>query len=220
VGATAPPAAATPKRFPTTAVWAAAAVLVLGGAYLFFGPHGATPVEPTPPREAAAPREGATPAQLPQQRTQAVPAPPPAVAQQPAVPEPRALGDARVNAFVTDYLAAQNRANAAELLPFYADKVDYFDQAGVGKDVILKDKQAYYRRWPEVENRLAGEIGIERGQLEGTARVSYIIHYRVSNPARAETRNGAARDTLWLRLINGEPAIVAQRQQVLGAAAN
>jgi TIR domain len=220
VALTAPPAAAAPKGFPTGIVVAAAAVLVLGGAYLLFGPHGTTPVEPTPPREAAGPERRETPAQPPPRQAQDALVPPPDAARPPATADTASLGDVRVKAFVMDYIAAQNRANAAELLQFYADKVDYFDQIGVGKDFILKDKQGYYRRWPEVENRLTSEVGIERSQGERTVRVSYTIRYRVNNPSRAETRTGMARDTLLLHVVNGEPAIVSQRQQGLGGAGN
>jgi hypothetical protein len=37
-----------------------------------------------------------------------------------------------VKAFVDEFIAAENRANAEELLRFYADRVDYFEKKGVG----------------------------------------------------------------------------------------
>jgi len=123
-----------------------------------------------------------------------------------------------VKAFVDEFIAAENRANAEELLRFYADRVDYFEKKGVGRDFILKDKKSYYRRWPEVENRLASEIKVDQSYGDDSALVTYTINYRVNSPTRGATASGAARDELMLRLVNGEPTIVAQRQQVLSPA--
>jgi hypothetical protein len=88
----------------------------------------------------------------------------------------------------------------------------------VDRDFILKDKQSYYKRWPEVENRLTSALNVDRSHGEGSALVTYTIRYLTNSPARAETKVGEARDELMLRLVNGELSIVAQRQQVLGMA--
>lgn len=125
------------------------------------------------------------------------------------------ITDAQAKDFVGRYLAAQNSANASQLLRFYADRVDYFNQQSANKDFILKDKQNYYRRWPEVDNRLVSAIDVQQTPGDGTVQVSYTIQYRVTNPARAESKSGVARDELQLRLTNGDLSIVAQRQKVL-----
>ena len=117
--------------------------------------------------------------------------------------------------FVGRYIAAQNSANASQLLPFYADRVDYYNQKSADKDFILKDRQNFYRRWPEVDNRLVSTIDVQQSQSDGTVQVSYTIQYRVTNPARADSKSGVARDELQLRLTNGDLTIVAQREKVL-----
>ncbi len=185
-----------PRRFPIGIVVAVAVAFALGAGYMLFAPTKVPPAEP------------ATVRSQPSAPAVSTPAPP-------AAP---ALSDARVKTFVDEYIAAENRANAAELLRFYADQVDYFDHKGVDRDFILKDKQSYYRRWPEVENRLTSALNMDRSHGEDSALVTYTIRYRTNSPARAETKAGEARDELMLRLVNGELLIVAQRQQVLGVA--
>ena len=129
--------------------------------------------------------------------------------------DPAQITDSQVKDFVGRYIAAQNSANASQLLRFYADRVDYFNQKAAGKDFILKDKQNYYRRWPEVDNRLVSAIEVQQTQDERTMQVFYTIQYRVTNPDRADSKSGMARDELLLRLTNGDLSIVAQRQKVL-----
>jgi hypothetical protein len=125
------------------------------------------------------------------------------------------ITDSQVNDFVGRYLAAQNSANASQLLPFYADRVDYYNQKSADKDFILKDRQNFYRRWPEVDNRLVSTIDMQQPQGDGTVQVSYTIQYRVANPARADSKSGVARDELQLSLMNGDLTIVAQREKVV-----
>lgn len=129
--------------------------------------------------------------------------------------DPAQITDSQVKDFVGRYIAAQNSANASQLLRFYADQDDYFNQQSASKDFILKDKQNYDRRWPEVDNRLVSEIEVQQTQGDGLVQASYTIQYRVTNPARADSKSGVARDELQLRLTNGDLSIVAQRQKVL-----
>ena len=133
-------------------------------------------------------------------------------AQPPALPA--TPSDTQLKDFVLQYLDAQNHANAAELLTFYADRVDYFDQKNASKGFILKDKQNYYRRWPEQQSHLAGTIDVNRSAGDGTITLSYPIEYRVRSSARAESKSGAARDELRVRQTNGQLLIVAQRQRI------
>jgi hypothetical protein len=79
----------------------------------------------------------------------------------------------------------------------------------------VQDKQAYYRRWPQVGYVLTGDVRIDRGQ--DTATASYTIEYRVANPTRADSRSGMASELLEIRLVDGQPKIAAQRQRVAAA---
>jgi hypothetical protein len=217
-GATPPPsevpgpaaaAGITPRRIPKTVVGACtAAALVV--AYLIF-----VALAPDIPRSA--------PSREPESRVApTVESPSPAAQAEkprPAPPaaEPAGITNAMLTAFVDRYIDAENRASADLLLAFYDERVDYFDQKNAGKDFIRKDKQAYYRRWPVVENRRSGDINVQRLSGEDGARVSYPIRYQVSNPDRSETKSGAAIEELTLRFAEGRLLIAGQRQQVVNA---
>jgi hypothetical protein len=119
--------------------------------------------------------------------------------------------------FVNQYLAAQGRANAEDLLAFYADIVDYYDQRGVNHAFILKDKSAYYKRWPEVQKSLAGAVQIDRSANALTYALSYPVQYRVKSAARGDSKSGTVRENLVLREIDGRLLIISQGEQTLGA---
>jgi hypothetical protein len=136
----------------------------------------------------------------------------------PPPPAPAAgLPDDRLRDFVDRYLAAQSRASAADLLPFYADRVDFYDQRGVGHDSILKDKSAYYKRWPDVQMQLAGSVQIDRSTGKDSYALAYPVRYAVKSAARADGRSGMAREELVVREIDGRLLIVAQRERILAS---
>ena len=212
VAITAPAPAA--RRRPLGLMAAAAAGLVVLAYVLLMRnppPREAPPVAAAPAAAPAAVPDAAAPA-APRREAAAPGAAAPVV---PAAAAP-VLDDQRIRGFVADYIAALNRVDAGGLMAFYAERVDYFDYPGVGHDFILKDKQAFHRRWPVIENRLASDIAVDRSAGDGSVSVSYTIRYRVSSPQRADAESGAARDVLVLRLIQDRPLIVAQRQQPLG----
>ncbi len=212
------PATGGQRPFPKGIVYALviAGVLAIGGYALFANMEGpsdeAGPVSMNVPAAPAVP-----PGQAPAPAAASVPVPAD-VATRAEVPGSVLISDAQVNDFVGRYLAVQNGTNAAALLRFYAERVDYFDEKAASKDFILKDKQNYYRRWPQVDNRLAGAVVVDRTSGDGTLLVSYTVNFRVANPGRADGRAGAARDEIRLRPVNGDLLIVAQRQKVLSAA--
>ena len=125
------------------------------------------------------------------------------------------ITDAQAKEFVDRFLATANRGNPSDLLRLYDDRVDYFDRGVVGKDYILKDKQSYYRRWPEVVNRLLDDVVLGRTGRQDTATVSFNIAYQVRSPERGETKSGSAHNELQVRSVDGELKIVAERQRVV-----
>ena len=221
VTSAAPPgglAAGTASAVPTLRRWplawlggGAAALVALAYVLLTRDPvaPGATPAVPVP---VPAPTTLTQPPAAPRSDSAAPSPPAPALQAEAAV----VLDETRIRRFVADYIAALNRADAQQLLSFYAERVDYFDFKGVGHDFILRDKQAFHKRWPVIDNRLAGDIAVDRSAGDGSASVSYAIRYQVSSPARGDAKTGTARDVLVLRLIQDRPLIVAQRQQALG----
>jgi hypothetical protein len=159
------------------------------------------------------------------------PAPPPVVAAAPApapvfVPPPapapmkQVASDRQLTDFVHRYISTQNRSSPSDLVAFYADEVEYFNEKRATKAFILKDRLNFQRRWPEVDNRLAGPIDIDRSSGDGTAVLSYTIRYGVRSPERGDSKSGMARDELRVRPVDGQLLIVGQHQKILNAQAN
>ncbi|MEO8410801.1 MAG: TIR domain-containing protein, partial [Propionivibrio sp.] len=198
-----------------------AATVVVGVGYLgLVGRTSAPPDKNPPSTEGTKPVDAAPmatfPAALPSQAVPSQPAPDVVSQERRAQPStlPATPSDTQLKDFVLRYIDAQNHANSAELLTFYADRVDYFDQKNASKSFILKDKQNYYRRWPEQQSHLAGTIDVNRSAGDGTITLSYPIEYRVRSSTRAESKSGAARDELRVQQTNGQLLIVAQRQRI------
>ena len=141
--------------------------------------------------------------------------PPPAPAPMKQVASDRQLTD-----FVHRYISTQNRSSPSELVAFYADEVEYFNEKHATKAFIMKDRLNFQRRWPEVDNRLAGPIDIDRSSGDGTAVLSYTIRYGVRSLERGDSKSGMARDELRVRPVDGQLLIVGQRQKILNAQAN
>jgi hypothetical protein len=133
--------------------------------------------------------------------------------QQQSAPAPLAavMPEEQLIGFVTRYLAVQDSGDLADILSLYDVRVRYFGAKEVGREFIRDDKQRFQRRWPHRESRLAGPVRIEHlaGDL---AKLSFPISWL----ARGQDREavGTALDEIEVRLVGGEPKIVAERQTV------
>jgi hypothetical protein len=123
--------------------------------------------------------------------------------------------DRQLTDFVRQYINTVNRSSPNDLVAFYADEVEYFNEKRATKAFILKDRLNYQRRWPEVDTRLAGPIDIDRSSGDGTAVLSYTIRYGVRSLERGDSKSGMARDELRVRPVDGQLLIVGQRQRIL-----
>ena len=134
----------------------------------------------------------------------------------PGTPDPanRQITDAQGREFVDRYLALASAGNVSGMLKMYDERVDYHDRGIVGTDYIFKDKQSYFRRWPDVRARLSDEVVVKRAGKEDAATLSFGTAYQVHSPERGETRSGTARNEFQVRRVAGELKIVAEQQRV------
>lgn len=230
------PRPASGRRTNQALVLLVAVLLTIAGYLAVSRPTSAPPAEasstvkpPEAPQEAVDTRAPAAqpppvavknvpaPAEAPVQPVPLAPVPMPPVDVAPPAPTRQVATDSQLRDFVRLYLHAQGHSSASELMSFYAEEVEYFDQRHATKAFILKDKVAYQRRWPELENQLVGPIEIDRSSGDGSALLSYTIRYSVRSPARGDSKSGTARDELRVRPIDGQLLIVEQRQRILNA---
>ena len=134
-----------------------------------------------------------------------------------ASPDADALSDAAIRDFVGKLLEAAASGDAQRVLPFYADRVDYYAMGAVGPDVIRKDKQAYHQRWPDIQLQLDGDVSVEDGNAPNTKLVRYRCVYHVGSAARNVHATGTTTTTLVVTLIDGALRIVDQKESVKAA---
>jgi len=127
---------------------------------------------------------------------------------------PEALSDAAIRDFVDKLLEAAASGDVQRVLPFYADRVDYYAMGPVGQDVIRQDKQTYYTRWPEVKLHWKADPSVSSASAPNTVIVGYYSSYDVSSPARNAHASGTIETLLRLELIDGALKIVSQREFV------
>ncbi len=128
---------------------------------------------------------------------------------------PTEITNPEMRNFVDKYVAVFNQGNISEILALYADQVDYFGKGIVTKDFIRRDKEYYLKRWPEVHNRLNGDITLQDASDKDTKVMTFIISYYAKSPQRGDTASGTAENTLKVRKINGNLLIIDEKQKIL-----
>ncbi len=65
---------------------------------------------------------------------------------------------------------------------FFADRVDYFGEAGVRREKIRRDLQRYNERWPERAFVLAGPLQVQT--VGDRLRVTFPLSYQLRNGSK------------------------------------
>jgi hypothetical protein len=127
------------------------------------------------------------------------------------------LTETALRDFIAKMVEAASSGDAQRVLPFYADRVDYFAMGLVGQDVIRSDKEEYYRRWPDVKLQLTGDVVIENGPVPNTRRVTYATTYEVANTTRGVKATGTSTTTLVVAVVDGALKVVNHKESVKAA---
>lgn len=120
----------------------------------------------------------------------------------------------RLKNFVLEYTNVANKGNLAKIISFYGNQVDYYNRGYVNKSFIAKDKNGYYKRWPQIDIRLISPIQIRIVQLPDIFSVEYEVEYRVNNPTTMKSIDGRATNLLYLQLMGDRVLIVKEDQKV------
>ena len=101
--------------------------------------------------------------------------------------------DERLHDYIAAFVLAGLDPQVGAETEFFADRVNYFGEAGVTREKIRRDLQRYNERWPERGFWLAGDLDV-RQEKEGL---------NVSFPLRYELRNGSkhAAGKVWKTLV-------------------
>lgn len=120
----------------------------------------------------------------------------------------------RINRFVETYLADGETDDIGLQVWFYGFPVRYFNHGLVNQEFVVKDTQAYVKRWPEREYTIVGPITFSTSGPPGETQVEFTIDYKVRNGPRAKT--GRTRNFWTLRTTGDEMKIIAIREEHIG----
>ena len=123
------------------------------------------------------------------------------------------FADSDLRQFITTYLSAINSGEVSRLLNLYTGRVDYFAKGMVGKDFIKRDKDYYFKHWPQQINDLVQVISIGR---EGNLYIlDFAINFQVYNYSKKAKIYGKAETTLTVVGSDGGLKIHGEKQTIL-----
>ena len=117
----------------------------------------------------------------------------------------------RVNRFVETYLSDGETDDIGLQVWFYRFPVRYFNHGLVNQDFVVKDTQAYVKRWPERKYTIAGPITFNTSGPEGETQIEFTIDYTVRNKGR--TKTGRTKNFWTVRTTGEEMKIIAIREE-------
>ena len=120
----------------------------------------------------------------------------------------------RINRFVETYLADGETDDIGLQVWFYAFPVRYFNHGLVNQEFVVKDTQAYVKRWPERDYTIVGPITFNTSGPPGETQVEFTIDYKVRNKSRV--KSGRTRNFWTLRTTGDEMKIIAIREEHIG----
>ncbi len=111
-------------------------------------------------------------------------------------------------------VAAMSARDVDTLLSLYGDNVDYLDKGNVSSDVVRKELQAYFDKWPVVKWEVKSVI---QSRLVGQSNynVSFVVAFEVGNPVTKKRVAGTATETEMLAQdSSGGKKIISQHEKV------
>lgn len=173
--------------------------------------------DPVEPRVSAssrptAPREKA---QLPGQRVEASA---PANTNIERIPSrtadsPHPITKQEITSFVRNILDLNGKKDLSGVLPFYADKVDYYDRGVVGRDYVKRDLGYYFHNWDSITTTLDGDVVMIVLDQPEERTAKFISRFSVRNEKKSVT---GRTENIWrIQRINGRLRLVGVKQRVL-----
>jgi hypothetical protein len=119
-----------------------------------------------------------------------------------------------IRQFVVRNRQLENKQTLDELMPSYAEEVDYFDKGTLTRDEVRRDKEHYFERWPVAVQTITSEVAVE---ALGVARyrVTYDTQFQVRHPVEGRAREGECLCELEIVALPGGPHIVLERATVV-----
>ena len=124
-------------------------------------------------------------------------------------------GGVNLRPFIESFIAAgESQSDYLAELPFYADRVEYFDNGVVSRDFIIRDIQKYVTRWPKRRYWIEGDIRTAIvDQQQDITEVRFRLNFAVQNSMKAA--RGICDDVLLIRGPSSNPKIIAIKAKTI-----
>jgi len=119
---------------------------------------------------------------------------------------------------VQKQVAAMSARDLDTLISVYGDTVDYLDEGKVSRDVVRRELQEYFDKWPVVEWKVVnGTMQSRTARITPEAKydVTFAVNFEVSNPATKKRVVGTAVETEILAPnASGTKKIISQHEKI------
>lgn len=126
------------------------------------------------------------------------------------------LSEPELRDFVQDYLKSASTGifrsrTLDDEMPYFADRVDYFEHGPVNRVVIERALQKYYNRWPSRRYSLVGQASYRALPKTGQVSVKFRVRFEIKNGAR---RVSGHTDNTWvIEADTVDPRIVSMKER-------
>jgi WD40 repeat protein len=110
---------------------------------------------------------------------------------------------------------AMSGGDIESLVSLYGERVDYLDKGAIGTDVVRREFQQYFNRWPQTSWQMTGPVNVQPLD-DSRYKLTFPVSFDAANPAADKRVSGNASETLVVaRDASGAWKIVLQRETIL-----
>ncbi|MEN6441794.1 MAG: hypothetical protein ABFD97_24795 [Syntrophobacter sp.] len=118
-----------------------------------------------------------------------------------------------ITAFVRNILELNGKKDLPGVLPFYADKVDYYDRGVVNRDYVRRDLGYYFQNWDSITTALDGDVVMIVLDQPEERTAKFVSRFSVRNDKKSVT---GRTENIWrIQRINGQLRLVGVRQKII-----
>lgn len=118
-----------------------------------------------------------------------------------------------VTAFVRRLLELNEKKDLSAVMPFYADKVDYYDRGVVDRDYIRRDLGYYFKNWDKISTSLDGDVVMIVLDQPDIRVAKFTTAFSVQNDKKSSM---GKTENIWkLQRVNGQLKLIDVKQKII-----
>ncbi len=118
-----------------------------------------------------------------------------------------------VTKFVHVLLELNGMKDLSAVMPFYADKVDYYDRGLVTREDVRKDLSYYFRNWDNIATSLEGDVVVTTTDQPEIRIATFISSFSVRNKKKALA--GKTENNWKVQKIDGKLRLIGVKQRII-----